>query len=435
MFLDELTTQSAIQDLIINQIKNLIMTGKVSTAIVLFKKRQKKNGKYPVKLRLTHDRKQMYYNIDTKDRVYEFTVEEFEKITSAKPRGEFKTIKIEFSLIEEKAHKIIKTLGDFSFSAFKTHYAIKGTDMRNIYYFLDLRINRYNTTGYGNKTSITAKRHLQAFFKRKDFLDFRDITVSRLRDFENYLKDKGLKLTTISSYLSVVQAMFYEAHRENVIPINVIPFGREKFQITSARGIKRALKISDIEKIYKYKPKPFSHEEQAHDFWLFTYLCNGINMTDILNLRYKDITPEFIHFIRKKTEHSSTIARPVIVPLTDDIKRILERQGNKDKSPDNFVFPVLSDKDTKIQQIYKINWRVRKTNVHMGKIGKKLGIEQHITTYTARHSFATVLKHSGVSIAMISESLGHKDVGITETYLDSFGDSEKKEVAKYLTAF
>jgi hypothetical protein len=60
------------------------MNGKVSTAVVLFKKRKKKNGKYPAKLRLTHERKQMYYTIDTKDRIYEFSIEEFEKIVSPK---------------------------------------------------------------------------------------------------------------------------------------------------------------------------------------------------------------------------------------------------------------------------------------------------------------------------------------------------------------
>ena len=411
------------------------MNSKVSTAVVLFKKRIKKNGKYPAKLRLTHDRKQMYYTIDTKDRVYEFTVEEFKKITSTKPRGVYKDIQIEFSLIEEKAQKIIKIIGDFTFDKFKTHFAIKGTNMRNIYYLLDLRINRYNTTGYGNKTTITVKRQLQAFFKKKEFLDFKDISVARLREFEHYLREKGLSHSTVGSYLGVIQTMFNEAHRENVIPINSIPFGRDKYQITTSTSTKRALKISDIEKIYKYQPIPFSHQEEAYDLWLFTYLCNGINMTDICNLRYRNITPDFIHFIRKKTEHSSSVSRPITIPITDDIKKIIDRHGNKDKSLDNFVFKFLTHKDNRKQKMYKIAWKIRKTNLHMQKIGKELGIEQNITTYTARHSFATVLKRSGVSIALISESLGHKDVGITETYLDSFGDDKKKEIAKHLTAF
>jgi integrase len=411
------------------------MNAKVSTAIVLFKKRKKKNGKYPAKLRLTTDRKQVYYTIDTKDRVYEFTVDEFAKITSPKPRGVYKEIQLEFSLIEEKSQKIIKTIEDFTFEKFKTYFAIKGTNMRNIYYFLDLRINRYNTTGYGNKLTITVKRHLQTFFKKKDSLDFKEITLSRLHEFEHFLRERGLRTASIGSYLGVVQAMFNDAHRENIIPINSIPFGRDKYQISTTSSVKRALKISDIEKIYKYKPEPFTPEQEAHDFWLFTYLCNGINMTDTCYLKNRDITDDYIHFIRKKTEQKSAISRPITIPITDDIRTIIERQGNKNKSLDNFVFKILNDKDTRKQRIYKIAWRVRKTNVHMQKIGKKLGIEQNITTYTARHSFATVLKRSGVSIAFISESLGHKDVGITETYLDSFGNDEKKEIAKHLTAF
>jgi integrase len=55
--------------------------------------------------------------------------------------------------------------------------------------------------------------------------------------------------------------------------------------------------------------------------------------------------------------------------------------------------------------------------------------------YTARHSFSTVLKRSGVSIEFISESLSHNDLRTTELYLDSFEDEKKKEVAKHLTSF
>ena len=132
------------------------MTGKVSTAIVLFKKRKKKNGKYPAKLRLTHNRKQMYYNIDNKNRVYEFTEDEFSKITSVKPRGIHKDISIEFSLIEEKAQKIIRSFSEFSFEKFKTHFGISGTDLRNIYYFMDIAHKKYSDTGLGNKSVITS---------------------------------------------------------------------------------------------------------------------------------------------------------------------------------------------------------------------------------------------------------------------------------------
>lgn len=63
------------------------------------------------------------------------------------------------------------------------------------------------------------------------------------------------------------------------------------------------------------------------------------------------------------------------------------------------------------------------TNRWLRKIGQRVGIE-HLTTYVARHTFATVLKRSGVNIAIISESLGHSDLSTTQIYLDSFENSQ-----------
>ncbi len=413
------------------------MSNKVNTAIVLFKKRQKKNGKYPAKLRLTHDRKQMYYNIDTKDRVYEFTEEEFEKITSPKPRGEYKEIQIEFSLIEEKAQKIIKSMRDFSFDRFKTHIGIAGGDMKNVYHYLDIKTKSFEKNGYGDRSARPMKRALQLFFKKEKTLGFKEITPARLRELEQYMRNKGISPTTYHRYVDSLKSVFFMAIKENMISMDVYPFGRDKDKYLAPRVItnKRALKLSEIEKIYNYQPVPFSHEDEGKDYWMFTYLCNGINMVDLCSLKYKNIGSEFISFIRKKTEHSSAVKRPITIPITDDIRKIIEKRGNKDKSPENYVFPVITDGLSHKQKMYKIAWRVRKTNVHMQNIGKKVGLDKHITTYTARHSFATILKRSGVSTEFISESLGHKDVTITETYLDSFENDHKIEIAKHLTAF
>jgi integrase/recombinase XerD len=71
----------------------------------------------------------------------------------------------------------------------------------------------------------------------------------------------------------------------------------------------------------------------------------------------------------------------------------------------------------------------------MKVISSKLGIEKNVTTYTARHSFSTVLKRSGASIEYISEALGHSDTKTTENYLDSFENNVKKEYSKSLYAF
>ncbi len=177
------------------------MTGKVSTVIVLFKKRKKKNGKYPAKLRLTHNRKQQYYSIDNKDRVYEFTEDEFSKIISAKPRGVYKDISIEFLIIEEKAQKIIPSFSEFSFDKFKTHFGISGTDLRNIYYFMDIAIKKYSETGRG----------LSCFFKKgkaikktdmKKVRELLHLVIGQGHSSRQAAKIAGMSKSSASEYVS-----------------------------------------------------------------------------------------------------------------------------------------------------------------------------------------------------------------------------------------
>jgi site-specific recombinase XerD len=81
-----------------------------------------------------------------------------------------------------------------------------------------------------------------------------------------------------------------------------------------------------------------------------------------------------------------------------------------------------------------IQYLTKHCNKRLSKIGKAIGIEG-ISTYTARHSFATVLKRSGANIAYISESLGHNDLKTTENYLASFEKEERIKNASFLTNF
>ena len=73
-----------------------------------------------------------------------------------------------------------------------------------------------------------------------------------------------------------------------------------------------------------------------------------------------------------------------------------------------------------------------KVNANLKVLGKRLGIDTNITTYVARHSFASVLKKSGVNIALISEALGHSDLATTQIYLDNFDNDQMDEAMKNL---
>lgn len=151
-------------------------------------------------------------------------------------------------------------------------------------------------------------------------------------------------------------------------------------------------------------------------------------------MKFSNIDGDEIHFYRSKTIHTSREKKEIEALLTLEMKRIIERWGNPDKNSNNYVFPFLDGYNTSLEQKRRIQDVTRRINKRLKMIGDALGISG-ISTYTARHSFASVLKRSGANIAYISESLGHSDLKTTENYLASFEKEERIKNAKLLTDF
>ena len=210
------------------------------------------------------------------------------------------------------------------------------------------------------------------------------------------------------------------------------PFEKGKYQIPRRRNIKKALRIEEIGAILNFEREEFSKQDMAIDFWILSYLCNGANIRDIVKLRYKDISTDTITFIRAKTERSKKEQEPITVPVIDKISELIEKWGTKPKDPERYVFHVLDYEITVAQEFERVKGFVKKINNNIDTVAKSLGITKKVTTYTARHSFSTVLKRAGASTELIKESLGHSSMQTTENYLDSFENEVKKEFAKKL---
>tara|TARA_B110000444_G_scaffold239453_1_gene253884 strand:+ start:292 stop:648 length:357 start_codon:yes stop_codon:yes gene_type:complete len=99
----------------------------------------------------------------------------------------------------------------------------------------------------------------------------------------------------------------------------------------------------------------------------------------------------------------------------------------------NYIFPVLLRENLTPNQIENRKYKVMKLyNSALKEIARLCNIEKRITTYVARHSFATCMKHKGVSTDVISESLGHQNIVITQTYLKNFSNSVLDEATELL---
>ena len=150
-------------------------------------------------------------------------------------------------------------------------------------------------------------------------------------------------------------------------------------------------------------------------------------------LKYLNIDGQIIRFMRSKTERERR-KKPITIEviITKPIGRIIDTWGNKPAIPDQYIFPILSPDMTPQQEYDAIKGITKLINTYIKTIGENIGIPEKITTYVARHSFATVLKRSGASTEFISESLGHSNLAVTENYLDSFDTEEKKKWAESL---
>ena len=236
---------------------------------------------------------------------------------------------------------------------------------------------------------------------------------------------QGLAINTIGTRIRHLRAVFNMAIEHHVIDKECYPFHSYKVSKISQSPPKRAMCKGDIQRVIEYKGKT-DMEMLAIDLFTFSYFTAGINFIDMAMLKHDNIVDGKLCYIRAKTK------KQIIIPLQEKSKEIISHYSNGSESSSGYIFPILSayhksemQKANRLQVLAKINRALK-------HIGEELGLPIKLTTYVARHSFATVLKRAGVSTSIISESLGHSSEKITQIYLDSFEKSQIDEAMKHL---
>lgn len=344
-----------------------------------------------------------------------------------------------FAEIEKKATKLVDEMETFPFQEFEKKFNQKPKYTSDVLDAINSKKEALKTEGRLNSSESYKSTHksFTEFIasKNRKKLKYSDITTEWLDEYEAWMKAKHSSITTTGIYIRNLRTIFNQAIEEGIVQREFYPFGKRKYQIPAGKNIKKALTIEEIKKIFDYIPLNEA-ERKARDLWLFSYLCNGVNVNDIAKLQYKNLTKKHISFIRSKTEHSTKSAqKQITIVRMSEIDAIINRWGVKPAEQKEYIFGLISEKDTPAQELAKIKQATKTINKYIKRIGTALTLDHNLTTYTARHSFATVLKRSGAPTEFISESLGHKDLKTTENYLDSFEDDMKESYQKQLLNF
>lgn len=376
--------------------------------VILYKSKKLKNGTSPLMLRITKNRVRKYISIG-------YSVNEADwnsKAERAKGRSpKAKELNRIIEKTEINALTLIQKLSENrrNVSLDDIVFTLKNNDKsESVFSFWEKRIKNLiesnklgNSRAYKNTYSVFKK------YRKDKNLTFDELSYQEISKFNIYLLSKGLKINGISFHLRTIRALYNLAINVGVASKDAYPF--ERFKIKSEKTVHRALSREEVKRIRDLKPDEYS-TKLAQDFFMFSFYTRGMSFIDIVNLKVNDINNDRLHYTRAKTGTKFTIK------LTDTAIEIIERYANIENK-DSYIFPVIQHEKTKFIE-YKN--AMQKTNKKLKEIGNITECSIPLTTYVARHSWATIAKRGGVSTSVISEGLGHATELITQIYLDGF---------------
>ena len=399
----------------------------VTVAAMFDSAHPKKSGKCSVKIRVTYNRVRHYYPTGK-----DLMPAEWDALPTTKARA-----LVEIRKDIESSYQIVRTAvedllmrGIFSLENLNNRLKRAGGDTLNIAFEGKIAEMKAQER-IGNMMAYrVVMKGIERFAGPR--VPLSGVSVDWIRRYEKFLLKEGKSRTTVGIHMRHIRAILNDMKRCGKISEVQYPFGRDKYEIQAGEGRKLALTLEQIGQIANYEDGTEA-TAKYRDYWLFLYLCNGINVADFVKLRYRDIVDGEICFVRQKTERTTKTRKEIRVAVVPQMQAIIDRWGNT-PAPNNFIFPILDGSEDAVQSHAKTIAATGLINKRMRMIGEQLEIG-NISTYTARHSFATVLKRAGANIAYISESLGHQDLKTTENYLASFEREEREKNAALLTNF
>ena len=280
-------------------------------------------------------------------------------------------------------------------------------------------------TAHVYRSSLNA---IIAYCGGEDFT-FNEITPEWLKGFEIHLRKRKCSWNTVSTYMRILRAVYNRAVDNN--EAKYIPrLFRYVYTGTRAEH-QRALETGDVEKIFAglillsgVNPAI----QRARHFFILMFLMRGMPFVDLAYLRKSDLHGNVITYRRRKT------GRPLSVTLTNEAMRIVRMYMNQDvHSP--YLFSFLRSPEGTMEAYREYQLALRSFNRQLLILGEFLGIPNRLSSYTARHTWATTAYYCEIHPGIISEAMGHSSITVTETYLKPFRSKKIDEANKQVLDF
>lgn len=221
---------------------------------------------------------------------------------------------------------------------------------------------------------------------------FEDITKEWLIKFNNHLSETSNSQNYRNIHLRNIRAVFNSAREEELT--TCYPFKSLKIKATKTR--KRSLSLDKLREFFNYPVEEYAQEYK--DMFKLMFLLCGINSVDLFHL--KSIEGGRIEYNRAKTNKSYSIK------VEPEAAAIIEKWKGK-----NFLLDVLDRYKDYRDYAHRMNVALKRigTVERKGLGGKKIikPAFPDLSTYWARHTWATIAAELDIPDATISMALGH----------------------------
>ena len=390
--------------------------------LILDTRTQKKDKTFPIRLYVYANNKPSFINLGAS-----LSEKDYKEIFEKTPTGKRLEYRRSFEEFLNKAIDIHKSMSDFNLDEFKKLLFAKQEKQKETTTALSDLFDVY-VKSKGTKLSIKTKdmykSTLNCILRFKAGAKLEDITITFLQDFENWYNNNHPlhQNSSVGIHLRNLRAIINKVKDEEKLPNGYkYPFGKGRYSIRSYTKMKVALTETEIRTLLELDTFESEEERKARDLWVMQFYCNGVNLNDLIRLRWDNQVGNCFVIQRQKTKNTSSSRQVLIrIPLVENLKTLIEKLGNRN-SP--YVLGFLKDGMSESQILEKKRKVASIMNSNLKPIGKRLNFAIELLSETSRDAYASTLKRNGRSIEEIAEMLGHTSTTCTRNYLAQFEDS------------
>lgn len=397
--------------------------------VALDKRRVRKDGTYPLMLRLSHEGKTMPVSLGIYIQEKDFDPKRRIIRNTYKGTGSVTRLNNDIQKRKASVMDIINKLEEadelytLSITQIKERITAQRTGGTFFTYAQECIEGLRKAQKFGNaRTYGDALKALKNFRKGVDF-PLHHFNYDLVKKFETYYLAKGNSYNGLSVHLRTLRAIYNRAISQGLVEKGSSPF--ETYKIKSEPTQKRALSIISLRKIVNLDIDPSHDCFDARNFFLASFYMYGISFIDMAFLRMSNIIDGRIRFKRRKT------GKAYDLKITDQLKQILDYY-TEGKEGEDFIFPVIT-RDELENQYKDVGNRRLCYNRALKDLAKLAKVDEKLTSYVSRHSFATQAMMQDIPLQAISAMLGHSRLSTTEVYLKALPNEVLDEYNSKIT--